>query len=282
MHPVATSVWRRPQRAEGYTAATLNPPQSLTRLRRKHLQRHLMTELSPPRARVALLVDGENLSAIRSKDILDLAHVRGDVLIRRVYGKLTDLQTKGWSNAAGFRLIPATNAKNSADLLLSVDAMELALDGRADCIVIAASDNDYSHVAIKLRERGFSVHGLIDAIARCDDLRSCYATVQDLPMAPEKAATAPPQSSPTATPTHALKDAPAQLNQFPKLVAALIKSNPDSTGCPIAELNVPMHKQHHVLISKTPFKTWRNFLAAHPDKFVIDAKGPDARVRVKA
>jgi hypothetical protein len=44
-----------------------------------------------PRRRVALLVDGENLPASQADAILAKAEALGDLLIRRVYGKLADV-----------------------------------------------------------------------------------------------------------------------------------------------------------------------------------------------
>ena len=235
----------------------------------------------PPRTRVALLVDGENLSATRARAILDAAESRGQVLIHRVYGKLADLQARGWCHAPGLRLIPASTAKNSADLLLSVDAMELALDGKADCIVIAASDNDYSHVAINLRERGFPVHGLIDSACPCADLRACYASVTDLLPA---AGMGPPKPAPPARPAVATPPPPAlPTHRIAQHVVALLKdaATADGKGLSIASLNARVRALHTIRISTTPHKTWRALLLAHPAQFVCDPKGTDAHVRLR-
>lgn len=228
-----------------------------------------MTDLSPlahSRPRVALLVDGENLGATRAAAMLDLARKRGEVWIARAYGKLADLQAKGWGQAAGFRLVAATGTKNAADLLLSVDAMELALEGQVDALVIATSDTDYAHVAIKLRERGFPVFGLIDPAARSEGLRASFAGWADLP--------------PAASPSQLTETSPELvLDRLSLLVIAHLRGHPQ--GCPIATLGPQMHKRHGIQISQTPQKTWRAFLAAHPDHFLCDPKGPEARVRLR-
>ena len=222
-----------------------------------------------PLCRVALLVDGENLAAGQAGAILDLAGRHGDLLIRRVYGKLTDLQAKGWAMSHGFRLMPAASSKNSADLLLSIDAMELALEGWADCIAIAASDNDYTHVALKLRERGFPVHGLIADTCRCADLRAAYHTVTNLPQtvaSPAPEVTVPPPVDRIA----------AQVIQLLKASATA-----EPTGLPLQALGTQMFKSHGFHIGTTPDKTWRAFLTKHPALFMCDPKGPQARVRLK-
>lgn len=224
-----------------------------------------LSPLSPTRPRVALLVDGENLSASRAAAMLDQARKRGEVWIARAYGKLADLQAKGWGQASGFGLVAATGAKNAADLLLSVDAMELALERRVDALVIATCDNDYAHVATRLRERGFPVFGLIDPAARSGDLRACFAGWADLPPAapPSRPAAAPPLPAP---------------DRLCSLVTAHLRDQPQ--GCPIATLGPRMHKLHGIQIRQTPHKTWRAFLTAHPSLFLCDPRGPEAHVRL--
>jgi len=133
-----------------------------------------------PGRRIALLVDGENLAAGSAEELVQKSREFGAPDIRRVYGKIDDLKKSGWETAFGFRLMAASNTKNSADLLLSVEAMELALDNKVDAMVIAASDHDYTHVALKLRERGFPVYGLIEARRACPELRAVYAEVRDI------------------------------------------------------------------------------------------------------
>ena len=46
----------------------------------------------------------------------------------------------------------AGTGKNASDLLLALDAVELALRGDVDHFVIASSDGDFSHLALRLRE----------------------------------------------------------------------------------------------------------------------------------
>ncbi|MCV2865605.1 NYN domain-containing protein [Albidovulum sediminicola] len=70
-----------------------------------------------------------------------------------------------WHGAAGFRLIHAGTGKNAADLLLCIDAMELAMGQSFSDVVIASSDGDFAHLAVQLRERGLRVIGVGEAKA---------------------------------------------------------------------------------------------------------------------
>ena len=50
--------------------------------------------------------------------------------------------------------------KNSTDIALAVDAIEIAVNERPDVVVIASSDSDFAPVVARLRERGCRVVGL--------------------------------------------------------------------------------------------------------------------------
>tara|TARA_R100000988_G_C3877213_1_gene106616 strand:- start:272 stop:427 length:156 start_codon:yes stop_codon:yes gene_type:complete len=42
-----------------------------------------------------------------------------------------------------------------------------------------------------------------------------------------------------------------------------------------------MHKLHGVMISKSPEKSWRAYLAKRPALYSLDPKGPKAKVRYR-
>ena len=234
-----------------------------------------------PRRRVALLVDGENLPASQADAILAKAEALGDLLIRRVYGKLADVQAKGWSTAPGFRVVPATTTKNSADLLLTIDALELALDGWADCIVIASSDNDYTHVALKLRERGFPVYGLLADGTRCADLRAAYWGVLTLPAhPPAQPLLAMPQPPPIPKVLKPVTSPDPAVAIVARIVE-ILKGNSNPKGLSIPALNTELRRHEPFKIGDTPEKTWLKFLSARPTKFRLEGVGAAARVRLK-
>jgi hypothetical protein len=106
---------------------------------------------------VALLVDGENLSSDFSAAVLEIAARYGAPTVRRVYGK--SAQIAGWAER-GYRLVPTRPGKNAADLLLSVEAVSLALREQFHTLLIASSDCDYAYLAEHLRELGHEVIGI--------------------------------------------------------------------------------------------------------------------------
>lgn len=119
-------------------------------------------DLSPhtPRCRaVALLIDGENTPPSLADRALAAAGGLGPVSVLRVYGDARHLGL--WHEAPGFRLVHAHAGKNVTDMLLCVEAMELALTGAVDGVALASSDRDFAPLAQAIRSRGLPVLGLV-------------------------------------------------------------------------------------------------------------------------
>lgn len=107
--------------------------------------------------RVAVFVDGENLSACHASEIGERARDFGLPDTRRVYGDASLLS--GWCSAPGFRVIHSGTGKNAADLLLCIEAMEICLPGTYGTALVASSDGDFVHLAQRLRDLGMRVVG---------------------------------------------------------------------------------------------------------------------------
>ena len=125
--------------------------------------------------RVALLVDGENLSAETAGFLITTAAKSGAVIVKRVYGVVTRLG--GWTSAPGFRVVHVPPGKDSADIALSLEALELALTRQVDVVVIATSDRDMTLVALRLVELGFPVVGIGEAKAPAAFRKACRVFV---------------------------------------------------------------------------------------------------------
>jgi hypothetical protein len=121
--------------------------------------------------RVALLVDGENLSVDAAGFLILTAAEAGVVCVKRVYGSVTRLG--GWTAAPGFRVVHVPPKKDVADLALSLDALELGLTRSVDEIVIATSDRDMTLVAMRLAELGIPVTGIGEAKAPAEFREAC-------------------------------------------------------------------------------------------------------------
>ena len=111
---------------------------------------------------IALLIDADNLSSpewvYEAVEVLE--QNEGVVAIRRAYGSAENI--KGIADVLRMKAIrPFVNlplSKNTTDISLAVDAMELAcLTPRPKLMVIASGDLDFVPLVVRLRERGIRV-----------------------------------------------------------------------------------------------------------------------------
>lgn len=121
--------------------------------------------------KLAFLVDGDNASAAYVEEMLAEASKYGSVIIRRVYGNWTaNGQVNSWKlKLKEYALIPYQQfpnisnrhiTKNTTDIALIIDAMDILHDGIVNGFVIVSSDSDYTSLAIRIREHGIFVMGI--------------------------------------------------------------------------------------------------------------------------
>ncbi len=222
--------------------------------------------------RVAVLVDGDNVSPAHSSRILTEAKKLGRVDIARVY--CAGNCASGWLTASGYRLMHAGEGKNSTDLLLSIDAMELALAGGIQGVVIASSDCDYLHLAQRLREHAIPVLGLGEQKAPEKYRASCswFCLMENETTGPE-----PPLKPQAKT---AKKPNGNGVTEFDRKIRSMIAQHSENgRGMLVSVLAPKMHSAHGTRISTFPERNWRAYLSARPTLYEIDPRGPEAMVR---
>ncbi|MEP7102794.1 MAG: NYN domain-containing protein [Burkholderiales bacterium] len=113
--------------------------------------------------RVALLIDADNLSGdVIEQAIQHLLKLYGAIHFRRAYSspqKVTE-HTDLFKRYAIRPMVNVPTGKNSTDIALAVDAIDLAICENPDVVVIASSDSDYAPLAQRLREKGCRVLGI--------------------------------------------------------------------------------------------------------------------------
>jgi uncharacterized protein (TIGR00288 family) len=115
------------------------------------------------RDRVMLLIDADNVSI----DIIEqaVAWVRehhGGPHVRRAYCT-AESAVKHQAVFKRLSIRPMVNlaaGKNSTDIALAVDAVDLATAEQPDVVVIASSDSDFAPLVTRLREKGSRVIGI--------------------------------------------------------------------------------------------------------------------------
>jgi len=119
-------------------------------------------------AKFALFVDLENCGAKVETllSVLEKVKIRGDILLGKVYGytdKYSDLKEVLLSNT--FTVVPSLrygiSQKNNADILLVIDALEVAYTNPLiDSFCIVSGDSDYTPLVGRLKSMGKFVLGI--------------------------------------------------------------------------------------------------------------------------
>jgi len=116
--------------------------------------------------RVAVMIDADNTRPAYADEVLSEVAKYGDPTIRRVYGDWTNPHLNQWArklNRLGLRAMHQnayTSGKNSTDLALVIDAMDLLYDGNVEAFALVTSDSDFTSLAHRLRESGKKVYVL--------------------------------------------------------------------------------------------------------------------------
>jgi uncharacterized LabA/DUF88 family protein len=129
--------------------------------------------------KIALLIDAENISASYASKIFDELNRRGSVIVRRAYADWTKAVQKPRQKAEGYynlwevlsqwySILPDkgitpmhqpqnTYGKNSSDIYLIIDAMDLLYEGVVDTFAIVSSDGDFTRLGTRLMASGKKV-----------------------------------------------------------------------------------------------------------------------------
>jgi hypothetical protein len=113
--------------------------------------------------RVALLIDADNLSGdVIEQAVAHLLKTFGAIDFRRAYSSPQKVieHTDLFRRHAIRPMVNVPTGKNSTDIALAVDAIDLAITERPDVVVIGSSDSDYAPLAQRLREKGCRVLGI--------------------------------------------------------------------------------------------------------------------------
>ena len=118
-----------------------------------------------PDARVALLIDAENVGAGHFTSIRQQISTLGDVRIGRIFGDFSGGQLAPWVAIAKMNGLQAVlqlsggKGKNSADMAMTIEAMDIVHAGGIDAICIVSSDRDFVPLVQRLRRGLLAVYG---------------------------------------------------------------------------------------------------------------------------
>ncbi len=236
----------------------------------------MSTSIQIKEPRLAVLIDADNTSARWAEAIFEEVATIGEASVRRIYGDFSGTQLVNWQKKlAAHAVVPHqqfayTRGKNSSDIALVIDAMDLLHSGRFDGFVLVSSDSDFTRLASRVREQGLDVFGigrqktpqsfrkackqfifienLLEASGSeaATDARSTVPPVQE--PASEQPATPPDAPEPPAlAPANGLRQPPSKA--VPLITAAMRSHNED--WVPLSVIGSHLHEANPEFDSRT-------------------------------
>ena len=144
---------------------------------------HHNRRLNRDQNRVMLLIDADNVSA----DVITQAFERvmaeqSAIHVRRAYctAELAAKHVKLFKALSIRPIVNVSTGKNSTDIALAVDAIDLVNSERPDVVVLVSSDSDFAPLVIRLREKGCRVEGIGQEGKTADDSKLVYDRFVDI------------------------------------------------------------------------------------------------------
>ena len=187
---------------------------------------------------IAFLIDADNLSGPEWIDeaFANIEAVHGALSVRRAYGSATHL--KALADVMRSRAIrPFVNlslTKNTTDVALAVDAMELACQTpRVTTVIIGSGDADFLPLVVRLRERGIRMICVSDRSKMAPEAVAAYDEIVYVGAAQSVSASqisAVVLAPPKAVPSSSLTKKAAEKKAETKKVAAKSATIKTSSG----------------------------------------------------
>ena len=187
-----------------------------------------------------LLIDADNVSTdVMEQAVQALLLEHGALHVRRAYCTAESaLKHQALFKRLGIRpMVNLSAGKNSTDIALAVDALDLVLSERPDVVAIASSDSDFAPLVGRLREKGCRVVGIGQQGKTGDATQAVYDDFTVMSHRPSTAArrSTSPSPSPRTPPA---RKAAAKRNTPAKAAAepAAADLAPPAKGLPPAPL----------------------------------------------
>ncbi|MFT3956950.1 MAG: NYN domain-containing protein [Piscinibacter sp.] len=192
--------------------------------------------------KVMLLVDADNVSSdVVEQAVGKVLAEHGAIHVRRAYCTVESAQ----KNLALFKRLsirPMVNlsaGKNSTDIAMAVDALDLVLAERPALVVVVSSDSDFAPLVIRLREKGCRVEGIGQQGKTGDETQAVYDAYTVMAHGKARAAKAPaavrpakeakpakPAKAPKASKPAPVRPAPAAQATLPADVQRILDAVP--------------------------------------------------------
>ena len=204
--------------------------------------------------RIAVMIDADNTRPAYANEVLSEVAKYGNPTIRRVYGDWTNPHLTQWArklNSLGLRAMHQnafTHGKNSTDLALVIDAMDLLYDDNVEAFALVTSDSDFTSLAHRLRESGKTVYVLGENKAP-ESLRNACDKFIDLAVVAEAPDATDGGSDEPADGSH--EPASAEINLESALTRAINAVSDDEGWVPLPTLGNQLIRTHPSFDART-------------------------------
>jgi len=228
--------------------------------------------------RVMLLIDADNVSA----DVIEQAVQRtmaeyGAIHVRRAYCN-AEAAVKHQALFKRLSVRPMVNisaGKNSTDIALAVDAIDLVIAERPDVVVLVSSDSDFAPLVIRLREKGCRVCGIGQQGKTGEETTAVYDEFTDLQHQASRAAAA---KRPARAPRRAKAAEPAPPPAPPEDVQRILEALPELRGGERMELNVAAEALRAAKLLGRSASSLKLF-KKHPELFALSPEPQPSKVQ---
>ena len=165
----------RTRKCKGIKNATqrLGIRNTIARLLHRHTSRHGSARARTKQsahggtAAVAVFFDAENISANYAAQAAECATQLGQIRILRAYGGPNQIYTATWQHVSqthGYDLVSCNGnarGKNSADIRIVVDAMDMLERALFDTLVVVSNDSDFTPLARYAQAKGLRTISMV-------------------------------------------------------------------------------------------------------------------------
>ena len=115
--------------------------------------------------RIAVLIDADNTQLTKLEAMLYEVSTYGRIVVKKAYGNWKKQTLKNWESEVKRLAIKTEqqfdyiSGKNTTDIVMVIDAMDLLHEKMYDAFVLVSSDSDFTPLAIRLRESGAYIIG---------------------------------------------------------------------------------------------------------------------------
>jgi hypothetical protein len=227
--------------------------------------------------RLAVLIDADNTSPKIADALFDEIARIGEASLRRIYGDFSKGQHAGWEKVLARHAILAqqqfayTTGKNSSDIALVIDAMDLLHSGRFDGFCLVSSDSDFTRLAARIREQGVDVYGIGQSKTPESFRQACTRFIFTENFAADEGA---PKAGKAAL--RPIKEAVGLISR------AMEELEEDSEGWyPLGTVGTRLSNMSSEFDTRTYGRPKLSALVAATGKFDVDRSGPYLRIRPK-